>query len=255
MDNLQKELKKYMITVILNCYKRTQYLQEQIQSIRNQTIPVDDIWIWYNKPEDSQQYDLSELGCKVVTCNHNFKFHGRFALGLLAKTEYLAYFDDDTIPGLKWFENCLSTIESGYDGILGTSGVVLNTNNAYQPNVKFGWNGHRLDTVKQVDLVGHAWFFNKKYLKYLWYQEPIMWENGEDMQFSFFSQKYGNIKTYVPPHPVSDISVWGSHPAKGEIYGADANGSSNSKNGQTHLQLRNKCVDECVKAGWKLINF
>ena len=76
-----------MITVILNCYKRPQYLQEQIKSILNQSTPPEDIWIWYNKPEDQEQYDLSNLGCKVVTCNHNYKFHGRFAYGLLAQTE------------------------------------------------------------------------------------------------------------------------------------------------------------------------
>ena len=80
-----------MITLILNCYKRPEYLQEQIQAIKSQTIDVDDIWIWYNKPESGDQYDLSSLGCKVITCNHNFKFHGRFALGLLAKTKYVAF--------------------------------------------------------------------------------------------------------------------------------------------------------------------
>ena len=68
-----------MITVILNCYKRPQYLQEQIEAIRSQTIQPEDIWIWYNKPENQEQYDLTDLGYKVVTCNHNFKFHGRLA--------------------------------------------------------------------------------------------------------------------------------------------------------------------------------
>jgi hypothetical protein len=81
-----------MITVILNCYKRPQYLQEQIEAIRFQTIQPEDIWVWYNKPEDQEQYDISNLGCKVVTCNYNYKFHGRFAYGLLAQTEYVAFF-------------------------------------------------------------------------------------------------------------------------------------------------------------------
>ena len=98
------------ITVILNCYKRPEYLKEQIEAIKNQSVPIEDIWIWYNKPEDQEQFDLSGLGCKVATCNHNFKFHGRFAFGLLAQTEYVAYFDDDTITGPKWFENCLNAI-------------------------------------------------------------------------------------------------------------------------------------------------
>ncbi|MGA0327796.1 MAG: hypothetical protein ACO3OK_12425, partial [Limisphaerales bacterium] len=37
-------------------------------------------------------------------------------------------------------------------------------------------------------------------LKYLWQEYPISWDNGEDIHFSYTAQKYGNIKTYVPPH-------------------------------------------------------
>lgn len=89
-----------MITAILNCYKRPYTLEEQIEAIKSQSIPPKEIWVWYNKPEDQDQIDLSHLGVKTIIANHNFKFHGRFALGLLAKTKYLAYFDDDTIPGI-----------------------------------------------------------------------------------------------------------------------------------------------------------
>jgi hypothetical protein len=34
-------------------------------------------------------------------------------------------------------------------------------------------------------------------------------------------QKYAGIKTFVPPHPRSDIEMWGS--TKGPTYGGDAN--------------------------------
>ena len=86
-----------MITVILNAYKRTDYLKEQIEAVRNQSIPPEDIWIWYNKPEDREQIELDAPGCKIVQSNHNFKFHGRFALGLLARTSHVAFFDDGII--------------------------------------------------------------------------------------------------------------------------------------------------------------
>jgi GT2 family glycosyltransferase len=239
-----------MITVILNCYKRPQYLQEQIEAIRNQSIPPEDIWIWYNKPEDQEQYDLSNLGCKVVTCNHNYKFHGRFAYGLLAQTKYVAFFDDDTIPGNKWFENCTNTIEQGQDGILGTTGVYLLGDN-YSNNTKFGWNGEQNPSTVEVDLVGHAWFMKKNYLRYLWYEDPISWDNGEDMQLSYQAQKYGNIKTYVPPHPSEDTSIWGSLPEKGLKYGSDENANWIKKS--NHTPLRNQIVKEQIKRGWKLV--
>ena len=79
-----------MITVILNCYRRPQYLKEQIAAIKSQTIKPEEIIIWYNNPENGQQYNVSGLGAKVILCDHNFKFHGRFAAALLAKTKYVA---------------------------------------------------------------------------------------------------------------------------------------------------------------------
>lgn len=237
-----------MITVILNCYKRPQYLQEQIEAIKAQTISAEDIWIWSNKPENQNQQDLSHLGVKTVVCNHNFKFHGRFALGLLAKTKYVAFFDDDTIPGNKWFENCINTINQGYNGILGATGVVLQ-GDYYTPNTKVGWNGRKNDQPQEVDLVGHAWFMEKNHLRYLWYEDPVSWDNGEDMQLSYQSQKYGGIKTYVPPHPPSDLSLWGS--TKGIKYGDDINASWRTSN---HTPLRNSIVKQQIKQGWKIVN-
>jgi GT2 family glycosyltransferase len=238
-----------MITVILNCYKRPQYLHEQIEAIRNQSISPEEIWIWYNKPEDQNQYDLTDLNCKVVTCNHNFKFHGRFAFGLLAQTEYVAFFDDDTIPGNKWFENCLDTIKQGYDGILGSTGILLG-GDYYHPHQKIGWNGGGNNQVVEVDLVGHSWFMKKDYLRYLWYEDPINWDNGEDIQLSYQAQKYGDIKTYVPPHPLEDHSLWGSLPEKGNTYGNDENANWITKS--NHGPLRNQIVAEQIKRGWKL---
>lgn len=239
-----------MITVILNVYKRPQYLAEQIEAIRNQTIPPEDIMIWYNKPEDSDQYDLRRVApdCKIITANHNFKFHGRFALGLLATTKYVAFFDDDTIPGKKWFENCLNTITSGYNGILGSAGVKF-LGNGYDPHQKVGWNGYNSSKVEEVDLVGHAWFFEREYLKYLWGRDPISWDNGEDIQLSAFAKIDGNINTYVPPHPVNDKDLWGS--IKGLEYGEDSNASYKLNN---HSNIRNQIVRQIKGKGWKTVN-
>lgn len=238
-----------MITTILNCYKRPEYLTRQIEAIRTQTITPHDIWIWYNKPDNGIQYDLFNLECKVVTANHNFKFHGRFAFGLLAQTKYVAFFDDDTIPGNQWFESCMNTINKGYDGILGTTGVVLKSN-SYDPNYKVGWNGVQSNEVTEVDLVGHAWFMKRDYLKYLWYEEPISWENGEDMQLSYLAQKHGSIKTYVPPHPKNNIDIWGSLPTDGMKYGNDVNASWRN---QSHSTLRNEIAQKQIKRGWELV--
>jgi len=238
-----------MITVILNVYKRSEYLKQQIESINNQTIKPLEILIWNNKPEDIPQENLLGLNYKVVQSNHNFKFHGRFALGLLAQTEYVAFFDDDTIPGNRWFQNCIDTIKNGYDGILGSAGILLQ-GNRYNPHQKVGWNGLRSENTIEVDLVGHAWFMKKDYLRYLWYEEPISWDNGEDIQLSYQAQKYGNVKTFVPPHPSNDQSLWGSMSETGSKYGDDSKASFKKGN---HYYLRNDIVLKSIQNGWKIV--
>ena len=235
-----------MITVILNCYKRPEYLQEQIEAIQNQTIKPQEVMVWYNKPEDSPQYDLSELGVKVVTCNHNFKFHGRFAFGLLAQTEYIAYFDDDTIPGKNWFKNCLGYMEEG-NYILGTTGVRLE-GSGYDPHKKYGWNGQRNNKLELVDLVGHAWFMRRDTLKHLWQEYPISWENGEDIQLSAFAYMYGNIETAVPPHPEDKPDMWGS--ITGYEKGNDKSASHWKSN---HSPLRNQICNTLSDKGYNRV--
>ncbi len=233
-----------MITVILNCYKRAHRLEEQLEAIKNQTIVPEDIMIWSNKPESGDQYNLDHLGIKVAYSNHNFKFHARFAYGLLAKTEYVAFFDDDTIPGPKWFESCMNEMKKE-NLILGTTGVRYE-GNAYLPATKFGWNGNfKNEKLAYVDLVGHAWFMRRSTLKYLWEEYPISWDNGEDIQLSGFAYKYGNIRTAVPPHPENNKEIWGS--LKGQEYGADVVAESMKAN---HNPLRNKISNILQSTGY-----
>ena len=231
-----------MITVILNSYKRAQYLPEQIKAIQNQTIKPEEIMIWSNKPEEGQQYNLDELGVKVAYANHNFKFHARFAFGLLAKTEYVAFFDDDTIPGTRWFENCMNHINQE-NLILGSTGVEYRGND-YATNEKFGWTSINNTELKYVDLVGHSWFMKRSTLQYLWYEDPISWENGEDIQLSGFAYKHGGIKTAVPPHPPTDTSLWGSIKPD---YGFDQAASHWKSN---HGELRNSIASTLMKNGY-----
>ena len=52
-----------------------------------------------------------------------------------------------------------------------------------------------------VDLVGHAWFLKKPMLRFMWAEEPVSWENGEDIHLSYMALKHGGLGTYVPAHP------------------------------------------------------
>ena len=232
-----------MVTVILNCYKRTVYLKEQIEAIKNQSVKVDEIMVWSNKPEEGIQYNIDDLGVTAAYCNTNLKFHARFAYGLLAKSEYIAYFDDDTIPGKDWFKNCLNCMDEG-NFILGTSGVRLESDK-YDPNKKVGWNGILSNKLELVDLVGHAWFMKRDTLKYLWQEYPISWENGEDIQLSAFAYLHGGIQTAVPPHPEGKENLWGS--IKGYEKGNDQAASHWKSN---HAPLRNEICQTLADKGY-----
>ncbi len=80
------------ITVILTAYRRVEYLAEQIKAIRAQTRAPLEIWVWTNASPD-QLVDISALADRVVVSNTNWLFRACFALGNLARTVYVAFFE------------------------------------------------------------------------------------------------------------------------------------------------------------------
>ena len=239
------------VTVILNSYRRPYNLKMQIDAIKNQTVKPKQIWLWVNAHDDNEGFDYSNLGVdRIFKNDYNWKFYGRFAAALLADTDYVAIFDDDTIPGSKWFENCFTTMKTS-EGILGSAGVTLNSDR-YVDHVRCGWPSNNEETTR-VDLVGHAWFFKRDWLQYLWREKPTTWDNGEDIQFSYLAQKYGNIQTFCPPHPPEDKSVHGS--ILGNELGID-NKATSTNSSISHDQFfseRDNCVQTAIRGGWTTV--
>jgi len=237
-----------MISVVLNVYKRPYTLEKQIEAIKNQSIPVkpENIHIWYNRSDVEQKQPI-DGSIKTYVCNWNTKFFGRFTLPLLINTPYIAMFDDDVYPQRDWFKNCLDSMEK-QEGLYGGSGVVLHQK-AYRPHHKFGWNGPN-ENIERVDLVGHAWFFKQDWIKYMWYEKPFSWENGEDIMFSYLIQKYGGINTFVPPHPHNNMNLWCSTPQFAMEHGND-NVASFKQN--PHYGERNLVCSKAIDGGWKTV--
>lgn len=236
------------ISVILNVYKRPHTLEQQIEAVKNQSVGIksENIHVWYNK-SDKEQFKPKDNKIKTYICDYNTLFWGRFTVPLLTNTKYVALFDDDIYPQKKWFENCLTSIEN-VDGIYGGSGIKL-SGNKYVGHQKIGWNGINNNDIMKVNLVGHAWFLRKEHLKYLWYEDPVDWSNGEDIMLSYLAQKYGNVETYVPPHPVNNRDLWCTDYKYAATVGTDVNSSWKKKN---HLSTRNTIVIDCIKNGWKI---
>ena len=243
------ENKEEKITVILNCYRRPQYLKEQIEAVKKQTKKPHEIWIWVNHHEDNQNFDFSSLGVdRIFKNDYNWKYYGRFAAAMLSTSKYIALFDEDTIPGSRWFENCVNSMNYK-EGIMGGAGVILK-HDIYQGHERFGWSSQNKDII-EVDLVGHAWFFKKEWLKYLWMEDPLTWDNGEDIHFAYTAQKYGNIASYCPPHPQDDVEQFSS--LKGYKYGVDDKASSATRNHTVFYQERDEIVQHSIRNGWNII--
>lgn len=201
------------ITVVLNGYRRPQNLKKQVDAVLTQTVKPVDIFYWQNSTP-GVDYDniTANSHCISSFANTNFGVWARFAYALNARTNWICVFDDDTIPGTKWFDNCLQTIQSTPDaGLLGTIGVIFNHAD-YGAERRVGWDGPN-DKPEVVDIVGHSWFFHRDMLSVLWRELPPIdhaFHVGEDIHFSWMLQKHTNLKTYVPPHPLTDKELWGS---------------------------------------------
>lgn len=240
------------ITAILNGYKRPDFLSEQLEAINNQTIKPKEIMMWKNGDTPFPQHLLDNMS--TASCNKNLGVWARFAYALNAKTEYICIFDDDTIPGNRWFENCLETMKT-HEGLLGTIGLIFTNKYKYE-SFRIGWDYINNVTPQRVDIVGHAWFFKREWLSTYWRELPsVEFFNsignnficGEDLHFSFMLQKYLNLNTYVPPHPPDDKSLWGS--LKGWELGVEKHAISLNFHGSGI----NEYYVNAVKNGFKLI--
>lgn len=238
------------ITVILNGYKRHENLSRIYDAVSNQTVKPREIMLWYNDFYGNQGNSEIAKKCISALTNHNFGVWARFAYALNAKTEYVCIFDDDTIPGRRWFENCLETMKT-HEGLLGTIGLIFGSYN-YWDHKRYGWANPNKDVI-QVDIVGHCWFFKREWLSAFWRDlRPDGFEFvGEDMHFSYTLQKYLGLHTYVPPHPPEDPSLWGS--LEGYKLGVDSVAISIINKDDANNKF-NAYLKFLLSKGWKLIS-
>ena len=209
------------ISVILTAWQRPQHLEEQVERILSQTIPAHEIILWYNQPpkalgffEKKQLLDFRNADkLKKIVCDYNFGIIPRFAMASAMEGEYVCIFDDDTMPGARWFENCLRYVDSE-NTMCGTIGLrFLSRTEPKTQAPRMGWDACN-EQIEFVDLVGHSWFFRREWACYFWNLEPVTRTFGEDIHFCSMLQRHG-IRAACPPHPKGDMTLWGS--VKGEL--------------------------------------
>lgn len=252
------------VTVILNGFRRGECLNEQVNALNNGSIVPKKIMLWYNYPDNGEiNYDITEKVSSAIS-NENLGVWARFAYALNARTEYVCVFDDDMVPGPLWLENCINSIDIK-NGLMGGVGLLYSQpmpperSSYYEHYIRFGWvDGGQSNEIKQVDFVGHSWFFRRDWLSMYWRElpDPKYFTCKEDMHFSHMLQKYGNIKTYVPPHPMDNKDMWCN--IAHIKYACDNNSmwetNQRSPEGVPFKHLMNQAFVDQRLAGWKLIN-
>lgn len=204
------------ISVILTAWMRPQNLEEQVQRILDQTVRPAEIVLWYNQPLKKlgflERKKLVEFKndkyVKKIICDYNFGIIPRFCLASCLEGDYICIFDDDTMPGSKWFENCLNYVDSE-KCICGTIGLrYLSKSELKTEKPRMGWEGMN-GKLEFVDTVGHSWFFRREWARFFWDEEPLLRTFGEDIHFCAMLQRHG-IRTACPPHPQGEPDLWGS---------------------------------------------
>lgn len=249
------------ISAVLTLYKRPERLVEQLEALESQTIPPKYIYLFQDRVSNGVYTiqlteEIKKRFTNVHVCEENIGVWGRFDYASkICETPYVVLFDDDTIPGKRWLENCYMHMKQK-EGIYVTLGVCMKAENQYPYNGFFrvGW-GEPCIKNAQVDFGGHSWFVKKEHLK-------VMIENGdeyrkkykyvaEDAFLSFINLKESGVPTIVPIHYHDKMDFWGSDPYIGRLAGIENGAVSMNPN---NLNAMTKVVQEFRGNGWKLLS-
>lgn len=243
------------VTIILSFYKRPHTLIHQLETIYNQSAPIERVIIWVNKVKGIEFPQLPDNLMKnttIISSTENYGVWGRFLLGFLSESKYICIFDDDIIPGKDYIKNCLDCNKI-HEGLYGPYGIIFAKGSNYNKcTSRPGWHNPN-NNIQKVDFVGHSWFFKREWLSILWKMPPPfsrMINCGEDMGISYYFQKAG-INTFVPPHPENNKDLWGCLPEFGLKYGCDD--VAISMNPQNIAKF-NVALKYYISLGYKLIN-
>ena len=252
------------VTVILNVYKRITVFEKQLQSIINQSIKPAEIWICiFDSSYENEfieiinKYTSTYSNIKIIRSDINFKYYGRYQLGLQVNTPYVCYYDDDRFPNQNNIRFYLDLVKRNKfkNAILGQWGWGLHkpeyVNNEivgeweYSPHYKnsqwFQYDPNNSGEIYLVDyLCGHI-FTHRNNIYYLFREIPIDFATGEDIRLSFMAYKYGNIESYCCI-PISDTEAIGHN--EGNV-----TGSTDLAN----LKIRSRMIKEYISEGYKLV--
>lgn len=208
---LRSPRKDGKITVIMNEYRRTASLARRLSAIARQSEDVvSNVWVcMFFQPKQKWLERLlrgaragSRIRFDYFLSSYDLKYFGRFQLALQAPTEFVYIVDDDIIPAPGYLPYCVSQIRS-LGGAIGTYGWRY-TNERRGHYREGNWiesfqPGNSVPHPVKTDFLCCHHFVRTEWIKYLWYEDPLSFETGEDMHFGINLAACGNIECFVVP--------------------------------------------------------
>tara|TARA_R110002020_G_scaffold303399_5_gene518819 strand:- start:314 stop:1039 length:726 start_codon:yes stop_codon:yes gene_type:complete len=235
------------LSVILTTWKRN-YLSIQLDALKQQSYPIKEIIVYQNDghlnlDELKSHFNFKHIHSKDI----NFKFHGRFTIPLLLDSDYIAIFDDDTIPAPRWLEGCMR-LSKEHDCIVGGNGRIMvdedgvvACRDAYYPSL-----GNSTEKDIEVDFVGHCWFFKREWIYNMWKTEPYTLDNAEDIHFCASCKVEQGIRSFISSQSDQEfLSDSQKH------FGADRFASHKQPG---HEKVRDETIEFWRNKGWNLLN-
>lgn len=148
------------VTIILNWFRRRDAAQQLMEAM-NSGDAVKSVWVCaFNSPLQSFYADLVKdykqhlpsghpISLEFISSSFNFKYHGRFLLGLMAPSPLLWYVDDD----MTWNKQLLPALLLGMEaqnGIISLRGHRLNRKRRPSPT-EMQYAPQWADTVAGVE--------------------------------------------------------------------------------------------------------
>jgi glycosyltransferase involved in cell wall biosynthesis len=256
-------VKRPEISAVMTLYKRPERLIDQLTALENQTLPPKDIFLFQDHINNGiytiqLAEEIKKRFKNIHICDENVGVWGRFGYAAnVCETEYVCLFDDDTIPGRRWLENCyMHMIQQ--EGIYVTLGVALCKEHNYPSNggkwFRAGW-GEPCPENAEVDFGGHSWFVKKEYL------EPMADETlefrkkykyvGEDAYLSYSNLQRSDVRTYVPIHYAPFEEFYGSNRYLASISNLDNTAVSLNSN---NLKSMHNMMEELKANNWEFVS-
>lgn len=209
-------LKDSGITAVISAYRRPNTILRIVNALLNQTVLPIEIWILFFASPHEKNYTIilddflkqkkTSIPIRIIKGDVQVSYFGRFQMALLAKTKFIAIFDDDVIPeGKNVFSNMLHTfnIKNGkYRGLYGCKGHAITMQISKTKKFADTYGNtfdHEPEKIILADVVGGLWFMKREWIKFMFIEDPITTSTSEDMQISALLSKYANIPTFLFP--------------------------------------------------------